>query len=57
MRSIRSLLEAQLGRLLWDENTAVAGHGDAAPHHTQLGLTPMSPGCWPRDDRHHPVGG
>jgi flagellar biosynthesis protein FlhF len=59
MRSIRSLLEAQLGRLLWDENSrqspAVA---TLLRHFTQLGLDPdIARQLATRATADHPVGG
>jgi len=59
MRSIRSLLEAQLGRLLWDENSrqspAVA---TLLRHYTQLGLDPdIARQLATRATADHPVGG
>lgn len=59
MRSIRSLLEAQLGRLLWDERArqspAVA---TLLRHYTQLGLDPdVARDLANRAEATHPVGG
>jgi flagellar biosynthesis protein FlhF len=59
MRSIRSLLEAQLGRLLWDETSrqspAVA---TLLRHFTQLGLDPdIARQLATRATADHPVGG
>jgi flagellar biosynthesis protein FlhF len=59
MRSIRSLLEAQLGRLLWDESArqspAVA---TLLRHFTQLGLDPdIARQLATRATADHPVGG
>ncbi len=59
MRAIRSLLEAQLGRLLWDEGArqspAVA---TLLRHYTQLGLDPdIARRLADRATADHPVGG
>lgn len=59
MRSIRSLLEAQLGRLLWDENSRQSpAIATLLRHFTQLGLDPdVARQLATRATTDHPVGG
>lgn len=59
MRSIRSLLEAQLGRLLWDENSRQSpAMATLLRHYTQLGLDPdVARLLANRATTDHPVGG
>lgn len=59
MRSIRSLLEAQLGRLLWDENSRQSpAMATLLRHFTQLGLDPdVARQLATRATADHPVGG
>jgi len=59
MRSIRSLLEAQLGRLLWDENSRQSpAMATLLRHFTQLGLDPdVARLLATRATTDHPVGG
>lgn len=59
MRSIRSLLEAQLGRLLWDEESRQSpATATLLRHFTQLGLDPdIARQLATRAATDHPVGG
>jgi flagellar biosynthesis protein FlhF len=59
MRSIRSLLEAQLGRLLWDEQSRQSTTtATLLRHFTQLGLDPdIARQLSKRAATDHPVGG
>lgn len=59
MRSIRSLLEAQLGRLLWDEQSRqTAATATLLRNFTQLGLDPdIARTLTTRAVTDHPVGG
>ncbi len=59
MRSIRSLLEAQLGRLLWDENSRQSpAIATLLRHFTQLGLDPdVARQLATHATADHPVGG